>query len=112
MPLHFSFQIKLGDVYYAVVDQIPDDVWFQIVMVFNSGPHAAFLCKCYIKGEVKHGDQVLPNTSGQQANSGHVLIGRKHVDKDKSYCSTMVDELMLWNRSLTTQEAEYLISLY
>ena len=33
--------------------------------------------------------------------SGDVVIGRKYVKEDEGYCSTMVDELMLWNRSLT-----------
>ena len=49
---------------------------------------------------------------GRTENSGDVVIGRRYVDRDDKYCSTMVDELMLWNRSLTTQEAQYLISLY
>ena len=102
--------MKLGDVYYIVEDQIPDDVWFQVVVMFNSGPHATF--RCYIKGEVKHGDPVLASDTGKEESSGQVVIGRRTVDKDKRYCSTMVDELMLWNRSLTTQEAEYIISLY
>ena len=45
-------------------------------------------------------------------SSGDVLIGRKYVEVDAGYCSTMVDELMLWNRSLTTQEVENVLSLY
>ena len=106
----FSFHIKLRDVNYFLLDKIPDDVWFQVVMVFDSGPHGVL--RGYIKGEAKHGDLVLPDTSGKEENSGDVVIGRRYVDSDFKYCSTMVDELMLWNRSLTPQEAEYLIALY
>ena len=88
------------------MDPVPDDTWVQIVLVFDSGPRAAV--HRYTKGNLKHGD----NASGEEASSGHVVIGRRHVDSDSRYCSTMVDELMLWNRSLTSQEAEYIISLY
>ena len=102
--------MRLRNVYYTVVDPLPDDTWVQIVLVFDSGPRAAV--HRYIKGDVKHGDTALANASAEEASSGHVVIGRRHVDSDSRYCSTMVDELILWNRSLTSREAEYIISLY
>ena len=109
--VHFSFQIRFRNVNYVAVVEAPDDTWIQIVMVFTSEPHAAL--RVYIKGEKKHGTQEIPYVTEKQMNSGNVVIGRKYVDVDQTgYCSTMVDELMLWNRSLTSQEAEYLISLY
>ena len=89
---------------------MPDDLWVQIVVMFDSGPHGVL--RGYIKGEAKHGDLVLPDTSGKEESSGDVVIGRRTVDRDDKYCSTMVDELMLWNRSLTPQEAQYIIALY
>ena len=51
-------------------------------------------------------------TNHKIKNFGGVVIGRRYVETDQGYCSTMVDELMLWNRSLTSQEAEHLITLY
>ena len=51
-------------------------------------------------------------TNQKSKNFGGVVIGRRYVETDQEYCSTMVDELMLWNRSLMSQEAEHLITLY
>ena len=45
-------------------------------------------------------------------SSGDVVIGRTYVEEDGGYCSTMVDELMLWNRSLTEEEVEIIMSVY
>ena len=33
--------------------------------------------------------------NGRIENSGDVVIGRRYVERDSGYCSTMVDELML-----------------
>ena len=109
--VYFSFQIRLRDVNYLVIDELADDTWIQVVMIFNREPHAAL--RVYISGEEKHGKPKRPyNTDNREISSGDVVIGRRYVEEDKKYCSTMVDELMLWNRSLTSQEAEYIISLY
>ena len=51
-------------------------------------------------------------SSLQKKSSGDVVIGRKYVKEDGDYCSTMVDELMLWNRSLTQEEVENIMSVY
>ena len=49
-----------------------------------------------------------PDTSmdpgAYRASSGRMIIGRKSVDINAFYTSVIVDELTLWNRSLTTQE--------
>ena len=61
-------------------------------------------------------DDVIPKNVASfivtRKSSGDVVIGRKYVKDDGEYCSTMVDELMLWNRSLTQEEVENVMSLY
>ena len=105
--IHSSFRLNLEDKWYGFGGEIPADTWNQVVLIYNGFHGGASL---YVNGEVKHTEERERN--GRKENSGDVVIGRRYVDRDDKYCSTMVDELMLWNRSLTSQEAEYIISLY
>ena len=78
-------------------------------MVFN-GPDSVL--RLHLNSKVISDSDLGNKSANDGSTSGHVLIGRKHVENDSKYCSSMVDELMLWNRSLTTQEAEYLLTIY
>ena len=76
-------------------------------MIYN-GPNTGI--RIHVNGDVKTDNGRSSSSKG--VSSGHVVIGRRYVETDKANCSTMMDELMLWNRSLTSEEAEYLITLY
>ena len=58
----------------------------------------------HVNGDVITGNNLAFNID--EMSSGDVMIGQKYVDEDGWYCSTMVDELMLWSRSLTQEEVE------
>ena len=107
--VHFSFQVLRQDTLYVLYDDIPGNTWFQVVMVFDNEPNAEL--RVHVNGEARQG--TASGTAHRRENTSvHVVISRSIVHEDSGYCSTMADELMLWNRSLTIQEAEYFISLY
>ena len=88
--------------------KIPDDQWFQAVMIYEGPDEGA--PHLHVSGEVKY----LKETEGTRSreSSGHVVIGRRYVEEDDRYCTTMVDDLMLWSRSLTTNEVENFMAMY
>ena len=67
--------------------------------------------RVHVNGDVRK-KNVTSHFRVRRKSSGDVVIGRKYVEEDKGYFSAMVDELMLWNRSLTAQEVEDVMSLY
>ena len=66
--------------------------------------------RVHVNDDVKTDNRL--STYSRPVTSGHVVIGRRYVTVDEKYCSVMVDELMLFNKSLTSQEVEHLMSLY
>ena len=92
---------------YRITEQTLENEWFQVVMVYT-GPDTGI--RVHVKGKVITKTSLDPKES--RLSTGNIVIGRRYTKTDIRYCSSMVDELMLWNRSLTTQEAEQLVSLY
>ena len=101
--------IEANGPYHTKGPLVQDNEWVHSVMIY-SGPNTGI--RVHVNGDVKTDNS--RGTSSKEAlnSSGRVVVGRRYVETDKAYCSTMVDELMLWNRSLTTREVEHLISLY
>ena len=99
--------IELNGIYATKGPKVQDDDWVHAVMIYY-GPNTGI--RVHVNGGVK--TDKGRSASSKEASSGHVVIGRRYVTVNEKYCSVTVDELMLWNRSLTTEEAEHLISLY
>ena len=79
----------------------PSD-WFQMVVVY----HSARLTVHHV-GTLEQPDTSM-DPGAYRASSGRMIIGRKSVDINAFYTSVIVDELTLWNRSLTTQEINHM----
>ena len=105
--VYSRFRLNLEDKFYVFDGEILADTWTQVVLIYN-GVHGGV--RLHVNGEAKNMEE--KETNHKIKNFGGVVIGRRYVETDQGYCSTMVDELMLWNRSLTSQEAEHLITLY
>ena len=101
----FSFQVNERQRYYIIDAEITNNEWVQVVMVYKGSGEAL---RVHVNGDVRRGNVQyrLPVV----LSSGEVVIGRKYIEEDQTYCSTMVDELMLWNRSLTEEEVENVMS--
>ena len=65
--------------------------------------HSARLTVHHV-GSFEQSDTSMEDPRIYRASSGGMIIGRKTVDANDFYTSVIVDELTLWNRSLTTQE--------
>ena len=76
--------------------------------MINNGPEATLRMR--VNDEVRTKNSPLRRNIG--TSSGHGVIGRMFMEENERYCLGMVDELMLWNRSLTTQEVDSFMSLY
>ena len=83
--------------------------WFNVVMIYR-GPEAALSVR--VNGEVTTTDTLPDKMTERNQNSGRMIIGKRHLRHNGRYCSVMVDELRLWNQSLTVEEAEHLMDLY
>ena len=103
----FSFSINHANGWFIMNRNLLADQWFLVVMIYN-GPAAG--TRLHVNGEVTEMEET--KGSRQRESSCHVVIGRRFVDDDKKYCSVMVDERMLWNRSLTLEETEGFIAMY
>ena len=101
--------IEANGTYNTKGPLVQDNEWIHAVMIYN-GPNTGI--RVHVNGEVKTDNSRTTSSKEALNSSGHVVVSRRYVETDKAYCSTMMDELMLWDRSLTPEEAEHLISLY
>ena len=72
--------------------------WFHIVIVYQDGGLTAHHVGTFEETDTSLGDGT------QSLSSGKMIIGRKSTDVNNFYTSVMVDELNLWNRSLTSHQ--------
>ena len=72
--------------------------WFHMVVVYHSGGLTV-----HHVGSLEQSD-TSKDPGTHSASSGRMVIGRKAVDVNAFYTSVVVDELALWNRSLTAKE--------
>ena len=105
----FSVCLQPHSGVFGVNANAPEGEWTQMVMVYNGRESGI---RVHVNDKVISGSDCRSKSVNGGLSSGHVVIGKKYVENDSRYCSSMVDELMLWNRSLTTQEAEYLMTIY
>ena len=99
--------IEANGTYHTKGPSVQDNEWVHAAIIYN-GPNTGI--RVHVNGDVKTDNG--RSASNKEESTGRVVIGRRYVETDKAYCSVTVDELMLWNRSLTSEEAEHLISLY
>ena len=107
LPNSFWLNVVGGN--YQVKEPSILNEWFHVVMIYN-GPEAALRVR--INGDLTTTDTLRDKMTERNPNSGRVLIGKRHLKHTGRYCSAMVDELRLGNRSLTVEEGEHLIALY
>ena len=106
-PINFSVRIHQRGGWWETYNPVSDGEWLHLVVVFSPA-----------SGLRAHGNDVMKIDteifawSRSGLSSGHVVIGRKVVNLDSKYCTTMVDEFMLWSRSLTVEEVGQLMALY
>ena len=65
----------------------------------------------YIDGALQ-GSDTSKATRSRQPGDGRVVIGRRRTNIDQKYESVMVDELTLWNRTLTLQEIQAVYNMH
>ena len=58
------------------------------------------------------GSDTSKHTHSLQPGDGRVVIGRRYTDRDWDYASVEVDELTLWNRTLTLQEIQAVYNMH
>ena len=81
-------------------------MWFHTVMVYN-GPLKGIII--YVDGQLV-GKDTDGGTQKYDENVRRLVIGRRSSDEDEDYASAVVDELMFWNRRLTSEDVEEMYS--
>ena len=65
----------------------------------------------YTDGSLQ-GNDTSKYTRSWAAGDGRLVIGRWYTDRDQRYASVAVDELTLWNRTLTLQEIQAVYNMH
>ena len=108
-PINFSVRVQDRDGWSVTYNPVSEGVWSQVVVVFSP----ASGLRTHGNGQMEiHTGMIAWAQRKSGTSVGHVVIGRKVVNVDSKYCSTMVDEFILWSRSLTVEKVEELIALY
>ena len=76
--------------------------WFHLA-VSILGPSDGEGFRVYYDGVLKGSDSSRGGGT-KSGNSGQLVLGRRLIDLNSYYASVTVDELTLWNRSLTAAE--------
>ena len=90
---------------YGLDDFQPTD-WIHIVVNYI-GSNEGEGVRMYINGEKMDSD--TEKTAGHLTYStgdGRIVVGRRRTDKDQDYVSVQVDELIIFNRTLSNVEVE------
>ena len=65
----------------------------------------------YTDGAVQ-GSGTSKGSGSRPPGDGRVVIGRYYTNRDDRYASVAVDELTLWNRTLTLQEIQAVYNMH
>ena len=94
------YLLRFSNYKFAVeTTSLPTD-WFHMVIVYHNGGLTVHHVGTF--------EMTDSNTGGEtnSPSSGRKTIGRKSADVHDAYTSMIVDELTMWNRTLTTQEIQ------
>ena len=84
--------------------------WYHLVMNYIGSADGQGIT-VYTDGAVQ-GSGTSKYTQTEQPADGRVVIGRYYTDNDERYASVLVDELTLWNRTLTLQEIQAVYNMH
>ncbi len=82
--------------------------WFHTAIVYH-GPEGGI--SVYINGSLVETDSFGPDHSHEET-TGNVVLGRTYAMKDRRYANVTVDELMFWDKPLSTDVIQKLYNLY
>ena len=83
--------------------------WTHVVINYFGSSSNDKIVAMYFDGE-KVIDTDHKNEATYSAGDGRIVVGRRQPDKDKRYTSVQVDELVSFNRALTSSEVMALYS--
>ena len=101
---YFRFNLLLLNGRYEATSDLEPSGWTHIVMNYM-GPNDNEGTRVYYNGQELMID-VRSDDSGFSAGDGRIVIGRLLTSLDDFYRSIMVDELIFFNRPLSTSEIE------
>ena len=103
--LCFSFRVYLLNKKFRAFSHIPTG-WTHIVLNYI-GPNDGEGIWIYYNGaEVVNGTTKSDGT--YSAGDGRIVVGRCYIDEDRRYASMEIDELIFFNKALTTTDIEHL----
>ena len=80
--------------------------WTHVVLNYI-GPNAGI--KVFFNGaEVGSDTHIYTSSSPNQAGEGRIVVGRFYPDKDTRYTSMQIDELIFFNKALSTTDIKLL----
>ena len=86
------------------------DGWFHLVLNYI-GPADGQGFNIYTDGALL-GNGTNKVTLSYTPGDGRLVIGRLFTDRDDAYVSVEVDELTVWNRTLTLQEIQAIYNMH
>ena len=95
--------VNVEDGYFAVAAAHPSG-WFHSVLVYH-GPNDCERITVYHDG-TQVGNDTSKRSTNRVSGEGRILIGRRNIDTDWGYNSVEVDELVFWNRNISSTEVQ------
>ena len=104
---HFRTTISVSDGnFYEATDEVPND-WFHVIVSYG-GPDNAEGFTTYFDGRAVISDRRKRGDNNSPGN-GRIVIGRTFTEIDDFYSSMEMDDLVMFNRFLTSEQI-FLIS--
>ena len=99
----YRIQVYLPDGFLDTSHSVPS-AWFHVVLNYIGADNGEGI-KMFIDGSKVTSD-TTKTAHSSLAGDGMIVVGRIYTDKDQSYTSVQVDELIFFNRALTSVEVQ------
>ena len=106
--LCFSFSVYLLDGGFSASFSIPTG-WTHIVLNYI-GPNDGEGIRVYYNGTEVESD-TTKTTRSYAPGDGRIVVGRSYTDSDKYYASMHIDELIFFNKALSTNDIKLLYNV-
>ena len=97
--------------WFEAYSTITTNAWTHVILNYI-GPNNGQGIKIYLNGWLAVTQTTHPGMTSFRDGDGGIVVGRLLKNKDKSYASVLVDELIYFNMALNDQQIEDINGLY
>ena len=99
----FRSRVSLSNGYFYIVHSYPEHTGWTHIVLNYIGPNDGI--RMFINGTEVVSD-TTKTVRSYSTGDGRIVVGRFSTNQDRNYASVMVDELIYFNASLTSDDVE------